>query len=54
MTLALPKTGLVSSAARQVVGDLYLADIGVPDDVLMVIGVSHRQIFSAGPILVIT
>ena len=30
MTLALPKTGLTAAAARAHVGDLYLADIGVP------------------------
>ena len=30
MTLALPKTGLVSETAKPVVGELYLADIGVP------------------------
>ena len=30
MTLALPKTGLASKAARDAVGELYLADIGVP------------------------
>lgn len=30
MTLALPKEGLRSAAARPLVGELYLADIGVP------------------------
>lgn len=30
MTLALPKTGLLTPAARPYVGALYLADIGVP------------------------
>ncbi|MFC2064818.1 NAD(P)H-hydrate epimerase [Chloroflexota bacterium] len=30
MTLALPKTGLLEPPAREFVGDLYLADIGVP------------------------
>ncbi len=32
MTLALPKTGLVASQAKQHVGELYLADISVPPD----------------------
>ena len=30
LTLALPKTGLVSDPARAHVGELYLADIGIP------------------------
>ncbi len=30
LTLALPKTGLVSGPARAYVGELYLADIGIP------------------------
>ena len=30
LTLALPKSGLVEDAARPYVGELYLADIGVP------------------------
>ena len=30
LTLALPKTGLVSRPARAHVGELYLADIGIP------------------------
>ena len=30
LTLALPKTGLVSGPSRAHVGELYLADIGVP------------------------
>lgn len=30
LTLALPKTGLLASAAGEYVGDLYLADISVP------------------------
>ena len=32
LTLALPKTGLVSEQARFYVGELYLADIGVPPE----------------------
>ena len=30
LTLALPKTGLVSGSAREHVGELYLSDIGIP------------------------
>jgi NAD(P)H-hydrate epimerase len=32
LTLALPKTGLLPSSAKEFVGDLYLADIGVPPE----------------------
>ena len=32
LTLALPKQGLCSQAAREHVGELYLGDIGVPQD----------------------
>jgi len=32
LTLALPKTGLLSPTAKPFVGDLYLADIGVPPE----------------------
>jgi len=32
LTLALPKVGLLSTLAKEVVGDLYLADISVPPE----------------------
>lgn len=32
LTLALPKIGLLTPAAKAWVGDLYLADIGVPPE----------------------
>ena len=32
LTLALPKQGLASAAARECVGELYVADIGVPSE----------------------
>jgi NAD(P)H-hydrate epimerase len=32
LTLALPKTGLLAPRAKPFVGDLYLADIGVPTE----------------------
>ena len=38
LTLALPKTGLVSGPARAHVGELYLADIGVPRQLYSEIG----------------
>lgn len=33
LTLAMPKTGLLRPAVRELVGDLYLADIGIPPNV---------------------
>ncbi len=33
LTLAMPKTGLLTPAAGELVGDLYLADIGIPPNV---------------------
>lgn len=35
MTLAVPKTGLKGKGAGRFVGELYLADIGVPGELLM-------------------
>jgi NAD(P)H-hydrate epimerase len=45
MTLALPKTGLLSPEAREVVGELYLADIGVPHDLYQEMGIEASPIF---------
>jgi NAD(P)H-hydrate epimerase len=45
MTLALPKTGLLEPAARAVVGDLYLADIGVPPELYHQMGISVPPVF---------
>jgi len=43
LTLALPKTGL-----RDVEGELYLADIGIPPDVFLQIGVSFEPFLREG------
>lgn len=45
VTLALPKPGLLADAARQYVGQLYVADIGVPGEVLRLAGVQSPGIF---------
>lgn len=45
MTLALPKVGLLSEAARPVVGALYLADISVPPELYKHIGLDVSPIF---------
>ncbi len=44
LTLGLPKTGLLTPAARAFVGDLYLADIGVPPELY------HRLNLDVGPL----
>ncbi len=51
MTLALPKVGLRSPAARLVVGELYLADIGVPPGLYHRFGLSVAPIFRSGEVL---
>ncbi len=45
LTLALPKTGLFAAAARPVIGELTLADIGVPPSIYQQIGVDVGAIF---------
>jgi NAD(P)H-hydrate epimerase len=53
MTLALPKTGLLAAGAKPYVGDLYLADIGVPPELyaLPSIGLAVGALFAAKPII---
>jgi NAD(P)H-hydrate epimerase len=53
MTLALPKLGLQEPAAADQVGELYLADIGVPRSLyaLPSVGIEVPPIFSASDIL---
>lgn len=51
LTLALPKTGLLKRGARGLVGDLYLADIGVPAAVYERLGLEVGPIFRRGDVL---
>lgn len=53
MTLALPKEGLRAPSAEKYVGELYLADIGVPPGLYTVldIGVPLPPLFAQGDIL---
>jgi NAD(P)H-hydrate epimerase len=53
MTLALPKTGLLTSQARPFVGKLYLADIGVPPELYAApsLGFEVNTLFAEGVIL---
>lgn len=51
MTLALPKTGLLEPAAQPVVGDLYLADIGVPPELYHQMGILMPPVFTQDHII---
>jgi NAD(P)H-hydrate epimerase len=46
LTLALPKTGLLAPAARPVIGELAVADIGIPAEVYDRIGVRVDPLFA--------
>ena len=46
LTLALPKTGLLALTARRVVGDLLVADIGVPPAVYARLGIPAAPLFA--------
>lgn len=45
LTLALPKTGLYAPNARSLIGDLVVADIGVPPAAFARLGVDIRALF---------
>jgi NAD(P)H-hydrate epimerase len=51
MTLALPKTGLLMTEARDVVGALYLTDIGIPAALYMAIGLEVPHLFNRDPVV---
>jgi len=51
LTLALPKTGLLLSQARPYVGDLYLADIGVPPELYQQLGIEVDRWFESDSIV---
>jgi NAD(P)H-hydrate epimerase len=51
LTLALPKTGLVTPAAQGVVGELFLADISVPPGLYRRLGLEVGPLFAAGAIV---
>jgi NAD(P)H-hydrate epimerase len=46
LTLALPKTGLLAPAARPVIGELAVADIGIPSEVYDRVGVHVDPVFA--------
>ncbi|OGO35283.1 MAG: hypothetical protein A2Z03_11740 [Chloroflexi bacterium RBG_16_56_8] len=51
LTLALPKVGLLGSAARAAVGELYVADISVPPSVYTAMGIEVPNIFREAEIV---
>lgn len=51
LTLALPKTGLLKKEAEEVVGSLYLGDIGIPSILYKEIGLQVDPIFTEDSII---
>ena len=51
LTLALPKTGLIAPQAQPFVGELYLADIGVPPELYRRIGLEVGTLFAEDTII---
>jgi len=54
MTLALPKVGLTAPTAKPYVGELYLADIGVPPQLYRRLGLPHQVLFKDQALRLIT
>jgi NAD(P)H-hydrate epimerase len=54
LTLALPKTGLLAPAARPVIGELAVADIGIPPEVYARLGVRVGPVFAEHSIVRVT
>lgn len=50
LTLALPKVGLLRETAQAVVGELYLADVGVPSLLYRRLGLEVPPLFVNGPV----
>lgn len=51
MTLALPKVGLLGPEAKPVVGDLFLADISVPRELYIEMGLKVPLLFENGTVI---
>jgi NAD(P)H-hydrate epimerase len=54
LAVALPKSGLIAEYATPFVGNLYLADIGVPPSLYKRLGLEVDSLFSLGEILQLT
>ena len=53
MTLALPKTGLLAAKALPLVGQLYLADIGVPPELYQQMGLTVAAMFATEAVITV-
>jgi NAD(P)H-hydrate epimerase len=51
VTLALPKRGLIATRSQALVGDLLLADIGVPPQAFDRLGIETRGLFDGGDLV---
>jgi NAD(P)H-hydrate epimerase len=51
MTLALPKKGLLNPQAAAYIGDLYLADIGVPPELYGRMGIAVPPLFAGSDLI---
>ncbi len=51
LTLALPKTGLLKPEAQSFVGDLFLADIGVPPQLYRDLNLEPQYLFIDAPVI---
>ena len=51
VTLALPKVGLLATPARNLVGELLLADIAIPPLLYSRFGIDATRVFAAGDLL---
>ncbi|MEK7285422.1 MAG: NAD(P)H-hydrate epimerase, partial [Chloroflexota bacterium] len=51
VTLALPKAGLLRTAFRSLVGELLIADIGIPPVVYERFGIDARRLFVSGDLV---
>jgi hydroxyethylthiazole kinase-like uncharacterized protein yjeF len=51
VTLALPKRGLLMTRSRALVGELLLADIGIPPQAFERIGIETRGLFEGGDLV---
>jgi NAD(P)H-hydrate epimerase len=51
VTLALPKRGLIATPSRALVGELLLADIGIPPQAFDRLGIETRGLFERGDLV---